>query len=507
MLIGVQRVRGMPAYDYVMTAEIADKLKNGSLVRWCLYDETALKQAVDVIRTAEQSGIETLRLVFPDQHGVLRGKTISLRAMSTAFTDGLGVPSTLLLKDTSHRTVFDVWNGASGGDTLLPNGASDLLMVPLPSTYRVTPWSPHSAIVLCDLVYRSGQHVSFSSRAVLRQAIDQLKAFGYIATFGLEVEFQVFERLDDSLDHAQASMPPSAIRTRNLTQGWQYLTETRYGEVEDLLDTLRRFAEAMGLAPRTMEIEMGPSQFEFTFEPSDPLAQADRYVLFRAMVKEVCRQRGLHASFMAKPKLPNAAANGWHIHQSLRSVAYDETGVNVFMPDTDGELTREANGWIAGLLTHAEACCLLTTPTVNGYKRYAPYQLAPNRIQWARDNRGAMLRALMFPHDSASRIENRAPDTTANPYFAFAAQLIAGLDGIRQGLQAPAMTESPYGDDARRLPASLAEAIDAFEASALFNEALGEEFVNYLVHIKRAEWQRYLGTISEWEQAEYFGLF
>ena len=252
-----------------------------------------------------------------------------------------------------------------------------------------------------------------------------------------------------------------------------------------------------------MEIEMGPSQFEFTFDPSGPMLQADRFVLFRTLVKEVCAQRGLHASFMAKPKLPNAAANGWHIHQSLLD---SKTGANVFMSNNSG-LTPQASGWLAGLLEHASASCLLTTPTVNGYKRFTKFQLAPNRITWGTDNRGAMLRALLYRGDSSSRIENRVADTTANPYYAFAAQILGGLSGITDGKSAPLPAQSPYADEAAPLPNNLSEAIDAFEVSSLFEGTMGNEFVQYLTHIKRAEWQRYIMTVSEWEQAEYFNLF
>ena len=299
-------------------------------------------------------------------------------------------------------------------------------------------------------------------------------------------------------------MPPAPVQTTNLTQGHQYLTETRYGEAEEMLDDLRRMSEALGLEPRSMEIEMGPSQFEFTFAPSDPQTQADRFVLFRTMVKEVCRAKGLHASFMAKPNLPNAAANGWHIHQSLIDTG---SGENVFVPKEGNALTDAASGWIAGLLEHAEASCLLTNPTVNSYKRFTPFQLAPNRIQWGRDNRGAMVRALLYPNDPASRVENRVADTTANPHFAFAAQICAGLAGIKAQQTAPPATEVPYDDGADHLPQSLLAAIEAFEASDHNKTCFGAAFVSYLTTLKRAEWDRYLMTVSEWEQQEYFGLF
>jgi glutamine synthetase len=234
------------------------------------------------------------------------------------------------------------------------------------------------------------------------------------------------------------------------------------------------------------------------------MEQADNLVMFRAMAKAVCERRGLHASFMAKPRLPNIAANGWHIHQSLID---SESGRNLFTPERDGPLTPQAAGWVAGLLEHAAASSLMTVPTVNGYKRYQPYQMAPNRIQWGMDNRGAMVRALTALGDPASRLENRAPDSAANPYYALAAQLITGLDGIASGLTPPPATTSPYDGPAQRLPDSLAEAITAFDASPVFRAALGADFVAYLLQIKRAEWARYLATVSEWEQREYFNLF
>ena len=478
-------------------------IKFGGLAKLGRWDNETAKRAQNVVDQVEAKNIETVRLVFADQHGILRGKTITARMLASAFASGINVPSTLLLKDTSHRTVFEVWNGTGAGVDTLVGGASDVLLVPDPTCFYPLPWSPQSAILMCDVIDRSGSDISFASRTVLAKAEAQLHEAGYDAVFGLEVEFQIFQKTDDGLAHNQASMPPAPFGTRNLTQGWQYLTDTRYSEAEDILDTLRRHAEAMGLSPRTVEVEMGPSQFEFTFDPSGPMIQADRFVLFRTMVKEVCAQRGLHATFMAKPKLANAAANGWHIHQSLLDI---KTGKNVFMPKDTG-LTPQASGWIAGLLEHAAASCLLTTPTVNGYKRFTEFQLAPNRITWGTDNRGAMIRALMYPDDTASRIENRVADTTANPYYAFASQILGGLSGITGAKTAPEPSQTPYADTAAQLPDNLSSAIDAFEASQLFKDTLGDGFVQYLAHIKRAEWRRYLMTVSEWEQAEYFNLF
>jgi glutamine synthetase len=455
-----------------------------------------------ILELINAEGIETVRVVFVDQHGILRGKTLVATALKSAFENGVKVPSTLLLKDTSHRTAFPIWSGIGEVAGMRFSGANDVILRPNPNRFYQIPWSPHSALILCSVEDRNGNEISISSDAILSTAQKALKEAGYVAIFGLEIEFQIFKTIDECLSHDKATMPATPVKTENLTQGYQYLTETKYSEVEEVLDELRRMSQALGLEPQSIEIEMGPSQFEFTFAAADPQTQAERFVLFRTMVKEVCFRRGMHASFMPKPALPNAAANGWHLHQSLITTS----GNPAFMPNEEGLQSNEANGWIAGLLENAKACCLLTNPTVNSYKRFTPYQLAPNLIQWGRDNRGAMLRVLMHPDDPASRIENRVADTSANPFYAIAAQIVSGLDGITRGLKPPGATDTPY-EGAEALPRNLYSAIEAFERSTLFPKYFGDDFQSYMATLKRFEWDRYLMSISDWEQQEYFGLF
>lgn len=458
--------------------------------------------AEELLARVAASDLETLRVVFADQHGILRGKTLVAAALPSVLKSGLAVPSTLLLKDTSHRTAFPVWTEDPGLAAPL-RGASDILLRIDPRALVPVPMSPHSAWLLARPVFRDGAEIPFAPETILTRAETALAGAGYTACFGLEVEFHVFETLDPQLDHAETTMPGAPPKTRALTQGYQFLTDTAYARAEPLLDDIRRAAQAMGLALRSIEIEMGPSQFEVTFDPGPALAQARAMILFRTMVKELCAARGLHASFMPKPRLDNIAANGWHIHQSL----IGPDGSNCFMPGTDGAMTRQAAGWLAGLLEHAGASSLFTSPTVNGYKRYQPYQLAPNRIAWGQDNRGAMLRALMAPGDPASRIENRAPDSAANPYLAFAAQILSGLDGLERDLAPPPPITTPYDTTARPLPSALGDAIAAFECSDMYRAALGPETIAYFTALKRFEWSRYLAAVSEWEQAEYFSLF
>lgn len=479
------------------------QIEEGALARAGLLDTPTIDAAVDLLEQVSQSDLETVRVLFADQHGVLRGKTIVARALLSVFTSGLAAPSTLLLKDTSHRTVFPVWSddvGVAGG----MGGASDILMLPDPATFRILPWSPHSAWIFCDPRFKSGDLIPFSPRDMLKMAVEKLATHNLDLVVGLEVEFHVFERINGKLDHADATMPGQPVQTRNLTQGNQFLTETRYAELEPVMDVLRRTCQAIGLPIRSMEVEMGPSQLEFTFDPADPLTHADNMIMFRAMVKEVCAARGLHATFMSRPNVENTSSSGWHLHQSLVDRT---TGKNVMIPKADGTISEAASGWIAGLLNHAAESCLLTTPTINGYKRYRPHQLAPDRVQWGRDNRGAMVRGLMAVGDPASRVENRVAETAANPYYFFTSQILSGLDGIVTGAKAPDPVETPYDSDAAHLPANMLDAIRLMDVSSFYRSTLGDSFVDYITTIRQAEWDRYNLAVSHWEQVEYFGLF
>jgi len=477
--------------------------KGGTLARLGLIDAEAERAGRDLIQRIAADGVETVRFVFVDPHGLLHGKALVADAVPSALANGVTAPSSLMLKDTSGRTVFPVWTGDAGFGAGVMTGAGDLLMVPDADSYRVLPWAPHAAWVLCDVVQADGVAIPFAPRTVLRTALDRLAAQDLCLIVGLEVEFHVFRMTDDALRHEAGGMPPAPPQTAPLNHGYHLLSEASHGAAEDLLDTLRRTAQEMGMPVRSVEVEFGPSQFEVTFDPAPAAQHADTMVMFRTMVKQVCARRGLHATFMCRPAVPHGAASGWHVHQSLVD---RRTGANRFTPDGQ-DLSPTASEWVAGLLAHSGESCLLTNPTVNSYRRFQPHQLAPDRIQWGRDNRGAMLRALTREGDPASRLENRAPDPSANPYYVFAAQILSGLSGIEGGLTPPAPIEMPYAADTEALPTSLGAAIMAFTEGSLYSGALGEGFHRYMVQLKQAEWDRYLCDLSTWEQREYFGVF
>jgi glutamine synthetase len=456
-------------------------------------------------RVVDEKKLETIRLSFADQHGILRGKTLIASEAIASLESGCSITTSLLAKDTSHKTVFPVFTAGGGFGLTEMEGAADALMVPDPATFRTLPWSPDTGWLLCDLYFGNGKPVPFSTRQLYRSVVNRLGERGYDFVAGLEVEFHLFKLDDPHMAPEDAGQPGRPPSVSLLSHGYQYLSEQRFDQIEPALDIIRRDVLALGLPLRSVEVEFGPSQCEFTFAPKKGIESADNMVLFRSAVKQIARRHGYHATFMCRPKLPNLFASGWHLHQSLVSRG---DGKNAFMA-TDGTeiLSPLARNYLAGLLAHARAAAVFTTPTINGYKRYRSYSLAPDRAIWGRDNRGVMIRVLGATNDPATRLENRVGEPAANPYLYMASQILSGLDGIDRKLDPPLSADTPYETKADLLPKSLREAVFALGDDPFFRKELGAAFVDYYVHIKNAEIERFQAEVTDWEHREYFEMF
>ena len=482
----------MPTKDFVAAHE--------------LWSAEQVEAAGRVAKLAEEKRLAAVRVSFADQHGMLRGKTLIADDLIRRLRAGVNMTTTLLAKDTSHRTVYPVFTPGGGFAMAEMAGGSDFVMVADPTTFRILPWAEGTGWLLADIYFPNGTPVPFSTRGLYRQLLGRLAEQGYDYLAGLEVEFHVLRLVDPKLgpEHAAQSATPPEVEL--LAHGFQYLTENRADELSPVLDILRRDLVDLGLPLRTVEVEFGPSQCEMTFDAGLGLAPADMMVLFRSAVKQICRRHGYHATFMCRPHLANLFSSGWHLHQSLVD---RQTGANAFMAGAEeaGPLSDLGQHFLAGLLVHAAAASVFTTPTLNGYKRYRPYSLAPDRIGWGRDNRGAMLRVIGGPGDPTSHIENRVGEPMANPYLYMASQIAAGLDGLAHGLRPPDELGAPYAEEAPRLPQNLGEAVAALKASTMYRNAFGDRFVDYLAAIKEAEVARFWSETTDWEQREYFENF
>jgi len=483
----------------------------------CGIHDAAREEAVArVARLVESQGLELVRFAWCDLHGALRGKTLVGSAAARALREGVGLVSTLLLKDTSDRTAFRVFE--PGGTASLPGFgfANNLTLLGDPASFRQLPWTPATGWIQCQPWFTDGQPVELDTRRVLQRALARLEQAGFGLRCGLEVEFHIY-RIEDAqpqLDPQHAAWPAPVPRVSLVHPGYNLLAEGWYDLAEEPLRIVQRTAQALGLPLLSLEVELGPSQVEAVFEPTDALAAADNMVLFRNAVKMALRRAGYHATFMCRPPFPNIMSSGWHLHQSLVDL---RTGRNAFRrdsPDThatpaDAGFTLSDVGehWLAGLLQHARGMTAFCTPTVNGFGRFRPNALAPQSVLWGRDNRGALLRVIGECGDEATRIENRIGEPAANPYLYFAAQVHAGLDGIGRRLLPPVATDAPYAGAGENLPTSLGEALQALRTDIALCEAFGAAFIDYFTQVKRSEQQRFEAAedSEEFQRREYFG--
>jgi glutamine synthetase len=492
-----------------------------SFAQRCGIDNAARQLAVDhLLRHIKKSGVERMRFAWCDPHGLLRGKTLMASAVERALNDGIGMVSTLMLKDTSDRTAWKVFE--HGGVADLPGfeAAGNLILMADPTSYKQLPWAAKTGWVQCQPWHADGTPVAVDTRRVLQAALARLHARGYAMRCGLEVEFHIYKLNDkglkDVLDPQQAAWPGAAPQVEMIHPGYNLLSEA-WADISDApLQIVQHTAQALGLPLTSLEIELGPSQVEAVFDVTDALTAADNMVLFRNATAQALRRAGYHATFMCRPPFPNIMSSGWHLHQSLVDA---QTGHNLFMRETPAPATTAQDAQfslsdigeqcLAGLLAHARGMALLSTPTINGYERFQPNAMAPQSIVWGYDNRGAMLRVIGQAGDAATRIENRIGESAANPYLYLASQIHAGLDGIDRQLKAPVASGTPYEAHHARLPTTMAEAIEALKSDAGLTAGLGLDFVNYYTHIKQAELARWTAADDKlgWVAREYFARF
>jgi glutamine synthetase len=494
----------------------------------------------DIERHIKADNIELVRFAFCDQHGLFRGKTLVAKYAIEAMRNGLPMVGTLLLKDTSSRTAFPTFDPAAFGKLVDANpslalfaNASDVVMRADPTTFHVLPWAPNTAWIQCQAYDHAGNLLPFDARGQLQRALRALSKHGYGMRCGLEVEFHIYKLDDTNLAPENSSWPAPSLRVSMIHPGNNVLCEQWADMSDEPLRIVLQTAQALDLPIRSLEVELGPSQVECVFDVQDALAAADSMALFRSATKQALRRAGYHATFMCRPHFPNIVSSGWHLHQSLYE---SKTGSNVFSTETypsrgrgrnatggDGVPIQASNvlspvgtHWLAGLLAHAHASCAFAVPTINGYARYQPNMMAPQRAIWGVGSRGAALRVVSNgePSDAATRIENRLGEPAANPYLYIASQIHAGLDGIARELVPPVAERAPYGSELNdALPTSLATAIDALATNEAFRDGFGKDFVSYFAHIKRHEIARFDTCQNDaeqgrdWQQREYFSLF
>ncbi|PSQ02460.1 glutamine synthetase [Halobacteriales archaeon QS_5_70_17] len=443
--------------------------------------------AQGVIDEIEAENVDFLRIQFTDILGTVKNVSIPASQAEKAFTDGI---------------YFD----GSSIEGFVRIQESDMRLMPDASTFAVLPWRDRedgtaSARLIADVLdTKTGDPFPGDPRRVLKRAISRARDMGYEVNVGPEPEFFLFEEDEDG----------NATTTTHDSGGYFDLAP------RDLASDIRRDIiyglEAMDFEVEASHHEVAEGQHEIDFKYDDALTTADNIATFRSVVRAIAAEHDTHATFMPKP-IAGINGSGMHTHLSL----FTEDGENVFHDENDEfNLSTEAKQFLAGVLEHAPAITAVCNPTVNSYKRLVPGYEAPVYVAWSDVNRSALIRKPDSRVPAASRIELRSPDPACNPYLALAVMIQAGLEGLDQGLEAPdPVRENIYEFDEEKreeygidtLPPNLGRAIDTLEDDEVVMDALGDHVAGKFIEAKRAEYDEYRASVSDWELERYLEKF
>ena len=430
-----------------------------------------------------KAGVEFINLQFTDIMGIV--KTVGVPA--GAFDDVL-----------KHGMWFD----GSSIQGFARIAESDMLLHPDLDTFAVIPWDTDAptARVICNVYTPNDEPFEGDPRYILKRALAVAKEMGYDYYTGPELEFFLFK------PHANGDLLPLVPHD-----------QAGYFDANiDLAHPIRRqmvtALQALGITVEALHHEVAVGQQEIDIKYDKALRTADNAITLRMTMKAIAERNGLYATFMPKP-IAGINGSGMHTHQSLWS-----NGVNAFADTSDQYgLSMLAKKFIAGQLAHARGFSAIIAPLVNSYKRLVPGYEAPVYLSWARTNRSALIRVPKVSQSrvaTATRIELRCPDPAANPYLAFAAILMAGLEGIKRDLPVPAAAEEDlyHLDETARgkmttMPGSLGEAIEEMKADELMRVTLGDHLFDQYIAAKRQAWDEYRIYVSQWELERYLSVY
>ncbi len=428
----------------------------------------------DVVTLAKAKGAKLVDYKFIDLPGIWQHATVPIGEFDeNIFEDGIGFDGSSI-------------RGFQGIEE------SDMLLIPDPNTAVIDPFMAAPTLsLICNVV--SPEKVSYSrdARYIAQKAEAFLKthAFADTSYWGPEAEFFIFDdiRFDCTqntsfymIDSDEAIWNTGRDEGPNL--GYKIRNKEGYFPVppmdsqQDIRSEMTLVMEELGIAIEMHHHEVataGQAEIDMRFDTLT--AMADKLMLFKYVVKNVARKHGKVATFMPKP-LFGDNGSGMHVHQSLwkdgKPTFFDEKGYAL--------LSQNALYYIGGLLKHAPALLGLTSPTVNSYKRLVPGYEAPVNIAFSARNRSAAVRIPMYStNPKTKRLEFRPPDPSCNPYLAFAAMLMAGLDGIKNKIDpvkegfGPLQVniyEMPPEEKAKvkSVPGSLEGALEALQADHKF---------------------------------------
>nr|CAA37352.1 glutamine synthetase [Saccharolobus solfataricus] len=448
--------------------------------------------AEDVLKFLKENNIKWVDLQFTDVPGRLHHITIpadefDLESLKTGFGK---------LDGSSIRGFTSIYE-------------SDMVLLPVPETMTLIPWSPGVARVLCKVFWGGGKgRFERDPRFIAEEAEKYQTEQGYTSYYGPELEFFMFDKVKLDVSAPQSGTGYKIYaREAPWTDSGTFVIRFKEGyypapPVDQLMDVRVEIVDTLvkyfGYTIEATHHEVATAgQGEIDFRFSTLVDTADKVQTLKYVAKNIAAKHGLVVTFMPKP-IYGDNGTGMHTHLSLwtkdgkKNLMYDPN-------DEYAEISQFGRYVIGGLLTHARALSAIVSPTVNSYRRLIPGFEAPVYIAWSKGNRSAVIRVPAYYRgmEKAKRIEYRPPDPSTNPYLAFAALLMAALDGVNKKIDpGDPVDENIYHltPEKRRqlgikeLPRSLNEALDELESDKEFlKPVFNSSILDTYIDLKRDE--------------------
>ena len=448
----------------------------------------SLNKALSMIKTKE---VEFVDLKFCDLRGTWQHMTLSGHEFTKeACETGVGFDGSSI---RGFQSIYD----------------SDMLLMPDIKTIFKDPFFEKTLSCICSIYDpQTGEPSPKDPRHTAQKAEKYLKKIGVgdISYWGPEIEFFVFDVLNVELGPYHQAIEigsreiPGADHGLSLPQdGYKipakrgYFPVPPYDKLQEFRSEIVSILESLGVVIEVHHHEVATAgQVEIDLRYDELVSMADKVMLYKYVARNLAKSYGMVAVFLPKP-IYGDNGSGMHTHQSVfknrRNVFYDPRGY--------GEVSKTGLSYTAGLLKHVGAILGITNPTTNSYRRLVPHFEAPTSIAFSARNRSAAVRIPMYfsKSEKSKRLEFRCPDPTCNPYLSFAAQLVAGLDGVKNRLDPVKMGFGPYDEniwekrDVAQTPKSFFEALLLLKADGVFIESgvFSKELIKSYLEMKNEE--------------------
>lgn len=470
----------------------------------------SFKTSAEIIKYAQEQDVQYIDLNFSD----LRGKWHKITHHVSTFD-----------KSLIEKGIFFDGSSIAGWCDI---SESDMLLIPDIGRVTYDPFAAQKTMkIFCDVFDPvSRKPYNRDPRSVAKAAESYLKQSGLADTayFGPEAEFFIFDDVKIHMEQNHVSFKldseeapynsgreyPTGNLGHRIAPKGGYVPESPMDSLSDIRGEMLTVLESMGVSVEKHHHEVAPSQCELGIKFSTLLQAADNIQLYKYTVHNVAHSYGKTATFMPKP-IYGDNGSGMHVHQSLW-----KSGKPLFAGNEYANLSETALYYIGGIIKHARALNAFTNPSTNSYKRLVPGYEAPVLLAYSSRNRSASCRIPFADAPAAKRVEVRFPDPTANPYLAFAAMMMAGLDGIENKIHpGAAMDKNLYTLPPEELQgighicSSLRQALDSLRADHEFllkGDVFSKDLIESFIALKAEELERYEMIPHPVEYALYYSV-